>query len=99
MIVATVVTLIGLTIINVTNSPFGFASIFATQNDYKKSADAMATFIVSQYQKQSNGADLNSICKSAKKLDRYGLRLSIDGPAKSIYIVNDVDPYPEVIKR
>lgn len=80
--------------LNVVNTPFSFTRMFATESDYEKSVAQMTTFIVAAYQKQGNQADLESICKTAKKLDKYGMKVYVENEdgKKYLYFVSTSEP-------
>lgn len=84
---------LGLSIIN-------HKSLFASNEEMKSSAEVMSRYIIAEYQRDSKNVDLEKICKTAKKLDDYGLKIivNVDGEEKSISFVKDMDPSPLLIK-
>jgi hypothetical protein len=84
---------LGLVIIN-------HKSLFATNEEMIGSAEVMSRYIIAEYQREGKDADLEKICRTAKRLDDYGLKLIVneDGAEKTISFVKDMDPSPLNVK-
>lgn len=88
-----VILVVGLCIMN-------FKSLCPNQKDMEASANKMSGYIVAQYKNQGNNADLQKICKEAKKLDKTGLRLVVNDDNYGKVKINFVKDYdePQLIK-
>ena len=79
-----------------------YKSIFATRTEMVSSADKMSSYIVAEYKKQGNNADLKLICKEAKRLDDTGLSVVVDSDEigrNLVIFYKDCEPEPIQIKE
>lgn len=90
-----VLMVVGLFIVNINLSDGlnGIVTWFNTEHDYEQSAQMVASFIQSEYDRQMNDngeVDMDSIIKYAKKIDR-NLTISYNDVQSKVAILLDAD--------